>query len=97
MFMFMCYVIAIIINMIWVPLMKTVQMTLDDDLVKAVDEVVKQAKTTRSEFTREALRHALKQFRDEQLEKAHKIGYEKKPVTLEEFSVWEDEQEWGDA
>ena len=52
MFMIIWYVIAIIINMIWVPLMKTVQMTLDDDLVKAVDEVVKQAKTSRSEFTR---------------------------------------------
>ena len=97
MFIFMCYIIAIIINMIWVPFMKTVQMTLDDDLVKAVDEVVKQAKTSRSEFTRKALRHALKQFRDEQLEKAHKIGYEKKPVAPEEFSVWEDEQEWGDS
>ena len=97
MFIFMCYIIAIIINMIWVPFMKTVQMTLDDDLVKAVDEVVKQARTSRSEFTRKALRHALKQFRDEQLEKAHKIGYEKKPVAPEEFSVWEDEQEWGDA
>ena len=97
MFIIMCYIIAIIINMIRVPLMKTVQMTLDDDLVKAVDEVVKQAKTSRSEFTRKALRHALKQFHDEQLEKAHKIGYEKKPVAPEEFSVWEDEQEWGDA
>ena len=97
MFIIMCYIIAIIINMIWVPFMKTVQMTLDDDLVKAVDEVVKQAKTSRSEFTRKALRHALKQFRDEQLEKAHKIGYEKKPFAPEEFSVWEDEQEWGDS
>jgi predicted transcriptional regulator len=97
MFIFMCYVIAIIINMIRVPLMKTVQMTLDDDLVKAVDEVIKQQKTSRSEFTRKALRHALEQFRDEQLEKAHKAGYEKKPVVTGEFSVWEDEQEWGDA
>ena len=77
--------------------MRTVQMTLDDDLVRDVDEIVKQQKTSRSEFTRKALRYALKQFRDDQLEKAHKIGYEKKPVALEEFSIWEDEQEWGDA
>jgi metal-responsive CopG/Arc/MetJ family transcriptional regulator len=80
-----------------VPVMKTVQMTLDDDLVKAVDKIVKQQKTSRSEFTRKALRHALKQFRDEQLEKAHRFGYEKKPVAPEEFSAWEDEQQWGDA
>jgi metal-responsive CopG/Arc/MetJ family transcriptional regulator len=76
--------------------MKTVQMTLDDDLVKAVDEVIKQQKTSRSEFTRQALRQALKQFRDEQLEEAHRIGYAKKPVAPEEFNVWEGEQQWGD-
>jgi len=97
MFMVMCYFIAIIINILWVLIMKTVQMTLDDDLVKAVDEVIKQQKTTRSEFTRKALRNALKQFREEQLEKAHRIGYEKKPVAPEEFSIWKDEQQWGDT
>ena len=77
--------------------MKTVQMTLDDDLVKAVDEVIKQQKTSRSEFTRKALRNALKQFRDAQLEKVHRTGYEKKPVGTEELSIWEDEQQWGDT
>ena len=97
MFTIMCYIIAIIINMIMVLDMKTVQMTLDDDLVKAVDEVIKEQKTNRSEFTRKALRQALKQFRDEQLENAHKAGYEAKPVGIDEFSIWEDEQEWGDA
>ncbi|MDX1777126.1 MAG: ribbon-helix-helix protein, CopG family [Desulfobulbales bacterium] len=76
--------------------MKTVQMTLDDELVKEVDEIVKEQKTSRSEFTRKALRHALQQFRDEQREKAHRSGYEKKPVAPEEFSPWEDEQQWGD-
>jgi predicted transcriptional regulator len=97
MFMNICYIIAIIINVIMVPAMKTVQMTLDDELVKAVDEVIKQQKTTRSDFTRKALRQALKQFRDEQLEKAHRVGYAKKPVAPEEFSPWEEEQQWGDA
>ena len=77
--------------------MKTVQMTLDDDLVKAVDEVVKQSKTSRSEFTRKALRNSIKQFRDEQMEDSHRAAYKRNPVGVEEFSVWEDEQEWGDA
>jgi metal-responsive CopG/Arc/MetJ family transcriptional regulator len=77
--------------------MKTVQMTLDDDLVKAVDKVAKQQKTSRSEFTRHALRDALEKVRIKQLEKAHKSGYQKKPVANDEFSVWDDEQEWGDA
>ena len=39
--------------------MKTVQMTLDDDLVDAVDKTVKKLKMTRSAFTRQALRNAL--------------------------------------
>ena len=77
--------------------MKTVQMTLDDDLVKSVDKVAKQQKTSRSEFTRRALREALKKAKAAQLENAHKAGYEKSPVTSEEFSVWEDEQEWGEV
>ena len=34
--------------------MKTVQMTLDEDLVKSVDKLVKELDTTRSEFTRTA-------------------------------------------
>ena len=36
--------------------MRTVQMTLDEDLVKAVDKASKRLGTTRSEFTRRALR-----------------------------------------
>jgi len=35
--------------------MKTVQMTLDDELVEAVDALVKKLHTTRSAFTRKAL------------------------------------------
>jgi len=30
------------------------------------------------------------------LEKKHKDGYLKLPVEPGEFSIWEDEQEWGD-
>jgi len=43
--------------------MKTVQMTLDENLVKAVDSAAKKLGTTRSGFTREALRNALKEVR----------------------------------
>ena len=47
--------------------MRTIQMTLDDDLVKAVDRVSKQLRTSRSAFTRNALREALARHRLEQL------------------------------
>ena len=71
-------------------------MTLDDDLVKAVDRVVKRLRTSRSSFTRNALREALARYNMEQLEIAHRQGYERQPVAPDEFSVWETEHVWGD-
>ena len=76
--------------------MKTVQMTMDNDLVKAVDRVSKQLNTNRSAFTRKALREALYRHKLKQLEQKHREGYKQHPVTTDEFSVWETEQEWGD-
>ncbi|MBW1967416.1 MAG: CopG family transcriptional regulator [Deltaproteobacteria bacterium] len=76
--------------------MRTIQMTLDDDLVKRVDSVSKQLHTSRSAFTRKALREALSRYNLEQLERKHRQGYERNPVTAEEFSIWETEQAWGD-
>ena len=77
-------------------LMRTIQMTLDDELVDAVDKLVKKLKTTRSAFARKALRAAIKQANINALEKKHKRGYERYPTGKSEFSVWESEQDWGD-
>jgi metal-responsive CopG/Arc/MetJ family transcriptional regulator len=76
--------------------MRTIQMTLDDDLVQAVDRISKQLNTSRSAFTRNALREALARYNLEQLERKHRQGYERQPVAVDEFSVWETEQAWGD-
>lgn len=77
--------------------MKTVQMTLDDELVELVDTAVKKLHTSRSAFTREALRDALDKLNTLQLEQQHRQGYQQKPVAEAEFSVWEDEQDWGEV
>jgi metal-responsive CopG/Arc/MetJ family transcriptional regulator len=74
--------------------MKTVQMTLDEDLLKAVDKVVKQLGTTRSSFAREALRAAVKRNRILELERKQREGYRRKPVRAHEFGDWEPEQVW---
>jgi metal-responsive CopG/Arc/MetJ family transcriptional regulator len=71
-------------------------MTLDDDLVKKVDKIAKELQTTRSAFTRDALREAVQQYNTRRLELIHRKGYEIHPVNKEEFSVWEKEQNWGD-
>jgi CopG family transcriptional regulator / antitoxin EndoAI len=76
--------------------MRTIQMTLDDDLVKTVDIIARELKTTRSAFTRKALRDAINLFNTHLLEQKHKQGYTLNPVNKDEFSVWEKEQNWGD-
>jgi metal-responsive CopG/Arc/MetJ family transcriptional regulator len=76
--------------------MKTVQLTLDEPLVDEVDEVVKELGTSRSAFTREALRAALDRRRIEALEERHRRGYERHPVEPAEVDEWEEEQVWPD-
>lgn len=76
--------------------MRTIQMTLDDDLVAAVDRMAKKLKTSRSAFTRKALRDAVKELTINTLEERHRKGYERFPESKAEFSDWESEQEWGD-
>ena len=74
--------------------MRTVQMTLDEALVRDVDKVAKKLGTTRSAFARAALRAALARVASEEEERRHRSGYERKPVRPGEFSDWEDEQVW---
>ena len=76
-------------------LVKTVQMTLDADLVAAVDRASKKQGTSRSEFTRQALRAALLRLRMLEAEERHRRGYARTPVRKGEFDVWHDEQSWG--
>jgi metal-responsive CopG/Arc/MetJ family transcriptional regulator len=73
---------------------KTVQMTLDEDLVRRVDEVVASLNTTRSAFTRDALRDALESLKIQDLEARHRKGYLDTPVKSGEFGIWAEEQSW---
>ncbi len=76
--------------------MKTVQMTLDEELVTQVDQAVQKLGTTRSAFTRKALRSSLASLHEQELERRHEEGYRRHPVHPGEFSDWEDEQVWVD-
>jgi metal-responsive CopG/Arc/MetJ family transcriptional regulator len=74
--------------------MKTVQMTLEEDLVATVDKLAKRLGTTRSAFTRQALKTALREVRMNELERKHREGYKRKPVKRGEFNDWVAEQVW---
>jgi metal-responsive CopG/Arc/MetJ family transcriptional regulator len=76
--------------------MKTVQMTLDEELVRQVDALAKKLKTSRSAFAREALRAAIRQEKVAELERRHRRGYELHPAGADEFGAWEAEQDWGE-
>jgi predicted transcriptional regulator len=81
----------------WGLIMKTVQMTLGEDLITEVDKVAKKLRTTRSEFTRRALHDAISRLKEQEMEKKHREGYRRKPAKRGEFSDWETEQVWGDS
>ena len=75
---------------------KTVQITMDTELLGRVDKRVKQLGSTRSAFTREALQAALDRYDEAELEERHRAGYRKLPATPREFSVPEEHFTWGD-
>ena len=72
--------------------MKTVQMTLDENLISSVDKMAKRLGTTRSGFTRRALKTALREIQMNELERKHREGYKRKPVKRREFGDLEAEQ-----
>ncbi len=76
--------------------MRTVQMTLEPELVATVDKAARRLGLTRSAFARRALMAAIERLRVEALEQRHREGYRRKPVRRGEFDAWTAEQVWPD-
>jgi predicted transcriptional regulator len=76
--------------------MRTVQMTLEPELVAAVDRAARRLRISRSTFARRALAAALEGMRVEALERRHRDGYRRKPARRGEFDPWHAEQVWPD-
>lgn len=77
--------------------MKTIQMTIDERLLRLVDKMSRARHTTRSAFIRDALEAEIRRARVREEETRHAEGYARKPVTPGEFDVWLNEQDWGGA
>jgi metal-responsive CopG/Arc/MetJ family transcriptional regulator len=75
--------------------MKTIQITLDDDLLQKVDQATHSQRIARSQFIRNALENTLHQLAVADLEQKQAEGYRRFPVESGEFDVWEAEQSWG--
>ena len=75
--------------------MKTIQMTIDEQLLKLVDKLSRDRHTTRSAFIRDALQAEIRRERIREGEMRHAQGYARKPVAPNEFDLWFGEQDWG--
>jgi metal-responsive CopG/Arc/MetJ family transcriptional regulator len=76
--------------------LKTIQMTIDEELLAEVDQITEALKTSRSAFIRDALQLALRHHSIAEQERRHAEGYARKPVAPGEFDVWQAEQSWGE-
>ena len=76
--------------------MKVIQITMDSELAAQVDECAQRLGATRSGFTREALRAALKRYNEKHLEERHRAGYLRIPSEPGEFDIRDDDRAWGD-
>jgi metal-responsive CopG/Arc/MetJ family transcriptional regulator len=75
--------------------MKTIQMTIDERLLKLVDKMSRARKSSRSAFIRDALAAEIRRQRIRENEVRHAEGYGRKPVAPGEFDIWLSEQDWG--
>ena len=76
--------------------METIQVVLDQGLLRAADRAARRLKLNRSAFVREALRAHLATMRRCRLEQADREGYERNPERAAEMAVWERAAEWPD-
>ena len=65
--------------------MKTVSVTLDEDLLRRVDREASSSKQTRSELFRTVLREWLATRRRRKLAAEDRAGYDRQPVGADEF------------
>jgi metal-responsive CopG/Arc/MetJ family transcriptional regulator len=76
--------------------METIQVVLEEDLLKAADRAVRKLKTNRSALMREALRSHLRRLDQIEKEKADREGFTRYPDSLDRPDVWDEVADWPD-
>jgi metal-responsive CopG/Arc/MetJ family transcriptional regulator len=74
--------------------METVQIVLDEKLLRATDQAARRTKQNRSALVREALREHLRRLEVRALEERDRAGYARLPQQLDEAQLWEAEAVW---
>ena len=74
--------------------MKTIQITIDPDLLEEIDNDEESKKQGRSAFLRQAVRYYLEQKRLKSISDQYRSGYRQGLAKDDDLSIWEDEQVW---
>ena len=74
--------------------MDIIQLVLDSELLRAVNEAAKRARVSRSALIREALREHLNRLRTREVEAGDRQGYRKHPQAADNIAAWEQVASW---
>jgi len=74
--------------------MATIQVVIDDRLLRAADRMAKKQQVNRSALLREALRIYLKTEHFRELERREREAYERTPDDPSEVALWEGVAAW---
>lgn len=78
-------------------MIKTIQITLPQELLARIDQTVAELDTNRSALARDAFEEFLFQLRIKEMERQDAEGYALLPQDPNEVIVWETVQDWGDG
>ncbi len=74
--------------------MKTIQITIDPELLHKIDNDEESIKKGRSAFLRQAVRYYLEQKRLKSISDKYRSGYSQGSAKDDDLTIWEDEQVW---
>ena len=74
--------------------METIQVVLDQKLLRAADAAARRTRQNRSALIRDALRAHLRRLQIHALEDQERAAYTRQPASLEESLMWEGEAAW---
>lgn len=74
--------------------MTTIQVVIDEDLLRSADRVARRLNVNRSELIRDALRGHLQRLHTADLERRERAAYERTPDDAAESAAWDGVAAW---
>jgi len=74
--------------------MSTIQVVIEEDLLRSANRVARRLKVSRSALIRDALREHLRRLHLEDLERREREAYERAPDDPAEFAAWDQAAAW---